>query len=95
MPCRFAKGATIRTLIVHLLAQMVANTIATTAIVVVTFAVMGRWPPQELLMCSSIGGALSPFVWRIYRAVRSYYGGPTNAGDPEQPPQSSGIAPEE
>ena len=53
--------------------QTVANSIAAIAaiaIVVIPFAVLGRWPPWELLMCVSIGGALSPFAWRGYRAVR-------------------------
>jgi hypothetical protein len=75
-----------RTLVVYLLAQAVAITIATLGIVVIPFAVIGRWPPQELLICSSIGGAMSPFWWRMYRAVRGYTSGPTDAGDSEQQP---------
>jgi hypothetical protein len=56
-----------------MLAQAVANSIATSALVVIPYAVMGRWPPQEMLLMSGIGGALSPLVWRVYRAAR---GGP-------------------
>ena len=44
------------------------------------------WPPQYLLLCSSIGGALSPFVWRMYRSVRGYPVVPTEM-DGSEPPQ--------
>jgi hypothetical protein len=81
-----AKGTAIRALIVYLLAQSLANSIAMIAIVVIAFAVIGRWPPQNLLLCSSIGGALSPFAWRMYRAVRSDPVVPTEI-DGSEPPQ--------
>ena len=38
-----------------------------------------------LLLCSSIGGAMSPLVWRMYRSVRGYPAGPTKEGGSEQP----------
>jgi hypothetical protein len=57
-----------------------ANSIAAFAMVVIPFALFGRWPPRELLLCSSIGGALSPFAWRAYRAVSDNLGGQTNNG---------------
>jgi hypothetical protein len=72
-------------LIVCLLAQSLANSIAMIAIVVIAFAVIGRWPPQNLLLCSSIGGALSPFAWRMYRAVSSVPVVPTEIDGSEPP----------
>jgi hypothetical protein len=65
------------------LAQAIANSIAALAIVVIPFAVFGRWPPRELLLCSSIGGAMSPFAWRLYRAVSDYLTGPTKKSEAE------------
>jgi hypothetical protein len=59
----------IRGFIVWMLAQAVANSIAAVALVVIPFWLVGRWPQEVLLGCS-IGGALSPFAWRIYRAAR-------------------------
>jgi hypothetical protein len=53
----------------YAMAQSIANSIAAIAIVVIPFAVFGRWPPRELIVCSSIGGAISPFAWRVYRAL--------------------------
>jgi hypothetical protein len=87
----------IRHVILNLLAQAVANSIAAFALVVVPFAFMGRWPPPELFIGSSISAALSPFVWRMYRAI---YGGPVSPseeGDVERPQWSdtSGNVPEE
>ena len=72
-------------MIISLLAQAIANSIATLAIIVIPFAMMGRWPPQYLLLCSSFGGALSPFAWRMYRATRGYPSGPTEMGGSEPP----------
>jgi len=66
-----------------LLAQAIANSVAALAIVVIPFAVFGRWPPRELLLCSSIGGAMSPFAWRLYRAVSDYLTGPTENNEEE------------
>ncbi len=53
-----------------MLAYSIADAIVAAGIVVVAFAVTKRWPPQELLLGASIGGALSPFVWRAYRVYR-------------------------
>lgn len=71
----------------YLFAQAVANSIAALALVVIPFAVFGRWPPRELLLCSTLGGASSPFAWRAYRGVRGYMGRKTEKGDtePESP----------
>ena len=79
------KGTKIKTLILYMLAQAVANSIATLSLVVIAFALMGRWPPQELLLGASIGGALSPFAWRAYRAVRAFPDGPSEKADSEPP----------
>jgi hypothetical protein len=65
------------------MAQSIANSIAAFAIVVIPFVVFGRWPPRELILCSSIGGAMSPFAWRVYRAVSDYLHGPTKNGEAE------------
>ena len=69
------KGDAIRTLVGPLLAQAVANAIVALAIVVVAFALTGRSPPPELLVGSSIGGALSPVAWQTYRAIRPHRDG--------------------
>ncbi len=85
MAYRSAQGAIIQRVLFNLLAQAVANSIAAFALVVVPFAFMGRWPPPELFIGSSIGGALSPFAWRMFRAI---YGGPVSPpeeGDAERP----------
>ncbi len=74
-----------RGFIVGLLAQAVANSIAALALVVIPFWLTGRWPPQEVLIGSSIGGALSPFAWRIYRAARRNPEGPASEKDVERP----------
>jgi hypothetical protein len=59
-----------RSLILSLLAQWISTSIAIIGIVAIAFAVTGRWPPPYVLLGSSIGGALSPIVWRLYRDVR-------------------------
>jgi len=74
-----------RGLIVWMLAQAVANSIAALALVVIPFWLAGRWPPQEVLLGSSIGGALSPFAWRIYRAARESPVGPASEKDVKPP----------
>jgi hypothetical protein len=65
------------------MAQSIANSIASFAIVVIPFAVFGRWPLRQLILCSSIGGAMSPFAWRVYRAVSDYLYGTTKNGEAE------------
>jgi hypothetical protein len=75
----------------YLLAQSVANSIATVAIVVIPFALMGQWPPREMLIASSIGGAMSPFVWRLYRSIWGYPNVPSSMNDHDQP-HASGTA---
>jgi len=74
-----------RGFIVSLLAQAVANSIAALALVVIPFWLVGRWPPQEVVLGSSIGGALSPFAWRIYRAARGSPEGTSSEKDVEPP----------
>jgi ABC-type uncharacterized transport system permease subunit len=59
-----------RALILSLVAQWISTSIAIIGIVSIAFAVTGRWPPPYVLLGSSIGGALSPIVWRLYRAAR-------------------------
>ncbi len=83
--CRLVEDINIRHAILNLLAQAVANSIAAFALVVVPFAFMGRWPPPELFIGSSIGGALSPFVWRMYRAMFGYPVRPSDEGGAERP----------
>ena len=84
------RWAVIRGVVFYMVVQMVANSIAAFAIVVVPFAVFGRWPPRELLLFSSIGGAMSPFAWRAYRAVSDYLGGKTKNVEGElRPPKNS------
>ena len=80
-----SKEESIRGFIVSLLAQAVANSIAALALVVIPFWLAGRWPPREVLLGCSIGGALSPFAWRIYRAARGYPEGPSSEGDTTPP----------
>ena len=75
----------IRGFIVGLLAQAVANSIAALALVVIPFWLAGRWPPQEVLLGCSIGGALSPFAWRIYRTARGSPEG-TSSDEDVKPP---------
>jgi hypothetical protein len=75
----------IRGFIVWMLAQAIANSIAAVALVVISFWLVVRWPPQEALVGSSIGGALSPFAWRIYRAARGYPEGPASEKDVNPP----------
>jgi hypothetical protein len=75
----------IRGFIVWMLAQAVANSIAAVALVVIPFWLAGRWPPQEVLLGCSIGGALSPFAWRIYRAVRGSPEGSASEKDVKPP----------
>ncbi len=60
---------TIKQFIWHVFVQSIAGAIVLIGIVVVAYAITGKWPPKYLLVSSSIGGGLSPFVWRIYRAV--------------------------
>ena len=79
-----SKEDSMRGLIVGLLAQAVANSIATLTLVVIPFWIVGRWPPQEVLLGCSIGGALSPFAWRIYRAAR---------GSPERTSSEQDVKP--
>ena len=79
-----SKEESIRGFIVGLLAQAVANSIAAVALVVIPFWLAGRWPPQEVLLGCSIGGALSPFAWRIYRAAR---------GSPERTSNEQDVKP--
>jgi len=79
-----SKEESIRGFIVGLLAQAVANSIAAVALVVIPFWLAGRWPPQEVLLGCSIGGALSPFAWRIYRAAR---------GSPERTSSEQDVKP--
>jgi len=74
-----------RGLIVWMLAQAVANSIAAVALVVIPFWLLGRWPPQEVLLGCSIGGALSPFAWRIYRAARGFPEGTSSEEDVKPP----------
>jgi hypothetical protein len=68
-----------------MLAQAVANSIAALALVVIPFWLVGRWPPREVLLGCSIGGALSPFAWRIYRAARESPVGPASEKDTKPP----------
>jgi|GEM_PF-2207581 hypothetical protein len=74
-----------RGFIVWMLAQAIANSIAAWALVVISFWFVVRWPPQEALVGSSIGGALSPFAWRIYRAARGSPEGPASEKDVKPP----------
>ncbi len=83
--CRLVEDSNIRHVIRNLLAQAVANSIAAFALVVVPFAFMGRWPPPELFIVSSIGGALSPFAWRMSRAIYEDAVRPAEDGDAERP----------
>jgi hypothetical protein len=75
----------IRGFIVSLLAQAVANSIAAFALVVIPFWLVGQWPPREVLLGCSIGGALSPFAWRIYRVARGYPEGTSSEEDVTPP----------
>jgi len=80
-----SKEESMRGFIVGLLAQAVANSIAAVALVVIPFWLAGRWPPQEVLLGCSIGGALSPFAWRIYRTARESPEGPSSEEDVKPP----------
>jgi hypothetical protein len=94
MPQGSAKRAAIRAMIIYLLAQAVANSIAAFAIVVVVFAFTGQWPPRVLLVGSSIGGAMSPLAWRTYRAIRPHPAGPPKALSSVNPWIAAGVAPD-
>ena len=47
-----------------LFSQALAGAIVFAGLVVVVFALTGQWPPQEMFVGASIGGALSPLFWR-------------------------------
>ena len=71
--------------VVSLLAKFMCYAIAALALVVIPFWLVGRWPPWEVLLGCSIGGALSPFAWRIYRAARGYHKGTASEEDTAPP----------
>ncbi len=47
----------------------IASAVIPAAIVVIAFVLTGRWPPREILFGASLGGVISPFAWRAYRAM--------------------------
>jgi hypothetical protein len=56
-----------RAAIGDLFARALVGAIVFAGIVVVAFALTGRWPPQALFVGASIGGALSPAFWSLVR----------------------------
>lgn len=56
-----------KSLVLSLFAQVLTGAIVFTGLVVVVFTLTGQWPPQEMVMGASIGGALSPLFWRLIR----------------------------
>lgn len=63
-----------RALILSLITQWISSAIAIIGIISIAFAVTGRWPPPYVLRGASIGCALSPIVWRVYRGISGRHG---------------------
>ena len=52
-----------KSLVLSLFTQALVGAIVFTGLVVVVFALTGRWPPQEMFVGASLGVALSPLFW--------------------------------
>jgi hypothetical protein len=56
--------------IVNLLMQALAAAVVPIGIFAYSFILTGRWPPQWLLIGTSLGSAASPAFWRMVDARR-------------------------
>ena len=63
----------VKAMLYYFFGQIVAGVITTLALVTITFALFGQLPPQSLLVGSSMGGALSPLLWKYIRIIRDRY----------------------
>lgn len=70
-----------------LFAQAITGVIVFLGLTSVWFVVTGQWPPREVLIAASIGGALSPWFWRGTRALRDATIGASSTA--VSPPRSS------
>lgn len=61
------KEFTISEFIRNALGQVITGAIVSIGLIAVVVAFTGRWPDLYLLLCASIGTALSPFFWRTVR----------------------------
>jgi len=68
-----------------LFSQALAGAIVFAGLVVVVFALTGQWPPQEMFVGASIGGALSPLFWRVVRLATGSAGKLTDENNTDRP----------